>query len=55
MINEKAWKAIDLTDAQDCFTTKDTKSTKESETEALDPAFKHLVRNGQVRSVHLSK
>jgi hypothetical protein len=27
-------------EAQNCFTTKDTKSTKESEDEALDPALK---------------
>ena len=37
---EKGSNAKALTGAQNCFTTKDTKSTKESEDEALDLALK---------------
>ncbi len=37
---EKGPTAKTLTEGQNCFTTKDTKSTKELEYEALDPALK---------------
>ena len=38
VIKEEASNAKTHTEVQNCFTTKGTKSTKESEDEALDPA-----------------
>ena len=37
--NQKGSSARTLAEVQNCFTTKDTKSTKESEDEAFDPAL----------------
>ena len=38
--NGREKRLVPIVETQNCFTTKDTKSTKESEDEAFDPAFK---------------